>query len=375
MIRLFNMRNIAILLSLGCDVAVATNLRNDDVVGSAALRELGRDLKAMGVARHHVSFERRTGTVQGAVRVVRELRELQRRERFDVLHTHQPAASVLARVALAGKMSRVLYTAHGFQFFQGGPRRDWLAFFPIEAGLSRRTDVLFTINSEDANLARRRMHPQRVVQIPGVGIDWKSFQAETQRAALDQLRRELGIPPGADVVLSIGELTRRKNHATVIRALARLEGVGAHFVVCGTGPEQENLKMLATELGLSDRVTLAGFRSDIRPFLALADVAVFPSLREGLGMFGLEAMAAGLPLIASDLSGPREYMDGGESGCLLRDPLDPDELARGIAQLLAVKPSERAQIADHNRTLAAKFDNEATDRIMRAEYQRVLASL
>jgi glycosyltransferase involved in cell wall biosynthesis len=247
-------------------------------------------------------------------------------------------------------------------------------YFPVEERLSAFTDVLFTVNEEDEALARRRMHAGKVVRLPGVGIDWSAFQRSVAAGVVTQLRLALGVAPDERLLLSVGELNPGKNHASVIRAMARLGAPGLHYVVCGVGPEAGRLSDLARGLGLSRQVHLVGFQGDVRPYLAAADAAVHVSRREGLGVFGLEALASGLPLIGSDVRGIRDYMDGGRSGYLVRDPLDVGDIARGISAVMATPGPGRSEIASHNRSLARGYDRAKVDEIMRREYALAIES-
>jgi glycosyltransferase involved in cell wall biosynthesis len=371
MIRAFNMRNLRILKELGCDVAVATNVESTNEISGEARNDFLQALDDLGVTCHHVPFERGVGSLAGAWRVTCTLRSLQKRERFDIMHTHQPASSALARLAIGKRVRHVIYTAHGFQFVKGGPKRDWLLYFPVEALLSRRTHVLITVNEEDQQLSQRRLHARRTVRIPGVGIDSSSFQQAVELEAAS-LRTDLGIPQHAPVILSVGELVPRKNHASVIRAMGSIGCREIYYLICGTGPLKPVLTHLADQLGIGNRVVFAGFRTDIPTILALSDYAVYPSLREGLGVFGLEALAAGLPLIGSDVRGIRDYMDGGHSGYLVSDPRSTEEVACGITAILEMTPAERAIVSSRNRKLAQQFDSKQVDTTMRKLYKEAL---
>ena len=116
-------------------------------------------------------------------------------------------------------------------------------------------------------------------------------------------RAELGIPEDAFVFVSVGELNENKNHRTVIRAFAKTDMTNSYYLICGEGKlKQEHLK-LAEKLGVSDRVRFLGFRTDVSEILRACDCFVFPSFREGLSVSLMEAMAAGLPCIASRIRG------------------------------------------------------------------------
>lgn len=118
----------------------------------------------------------------------RKLKKLLRENEYDVIHTHTPVASFFARLASKKfKNIKVIYTAHGFHFFKGAPKKNWLIYYPVEKLISRFTDVLITINEEDYELAnKKKFKAHKVELVHGVGIDLKKFQPQT-----DQIKVEL----------------------------------------------------------------------------------------------------------------------------------------------------------------------------------------
>ena len=226
--------------------------------------------------------------------------------------------------------TKVIYTAHGFHFYKGAPWLNWLVYFPVEWLLSPLTDVLITINREDYERAKRLLRAKKVVYIPGVGIDVSRFRGNGEQGVA--LRRELGIPDGAAVLLSVGDLNKNKNHRAVLEALARMENRNLHYVVCGRGPLKEELEAFAREKGLADRVRFMGYRDDIPAFYAMADVFVFPSFREGLSVSVMEAMASGLPIVCSRIRGNTDMVEDGVNGYLM-EPGNPDSIAGALRRL------------------------------------------
>ena len=262
----------------------------------------------------------------------RQLRELFRRERFDIVHTHTPVGGVLTRLAARGARrsgTRVFYTAHGFHFYKGAPLANWLLWYPVERAMSRLTDVLITINHEDYERAKRFARCQ-VEYVPGVGVDLSRFAAVKCR---DSKRAELGLAPGDFAVLSVGDLIPRKNQAAIVRALPLLPG-NVRLVVCGEGPERGNLLALAEGLGAADRVSLLGFRDDMADIMAACDCLVFPSVHEGLPVSVMEAMAAGLPVVASAIRGiDPDLLCDRESGLVLPEAT-PGAIASAVTELM-----------------------------------------
>lgn len=144
-----------------------------------------------------------------------------------------------------------------------------------------------------------------------------------------RIRKELGIPLNAKVILSVGEVNKNKNHKVGIEALAKLRDKNTYYVICGRGPLMEAHKELAQSLGVGDRVILTGYRTDVADFYKMADVFLFPSFREGLPVAVMEAMASGLPVVATRIRGSSDLVQQGD----LFEPTDVDGIAKAIETL------------------------------------------
>ena len=281
---------------------------------------------------YDVPFER-SPLKKGNLTAYRRVKRIIREGGYDIIHCHTPVGAAVARLAARKARkngSKVIYTAHGFHFYKGAPWLNWLVYFPVEWLLSPLTDVLITINREDYERAKRLLRAKKVVYIPGVGIDTARFRGNAEKGAA--LRRELGIPDEAAVLLSVGDLNKNKNHRAVLEALARMENRNLHYVVCGRGPLKEELETFAREKGLADRVRFMGYRDDIPAFYAMADVFVFPSFREGLSVSVMEAMASGLPIVCSRIRGNTDMVEDGVNGYLM-EPGNPDSIAGALRRL------------------------------------------
>jgi glycosyltransferase EpsD len=221
---------------------------------------------------------------------------------------------VLARLAAreARKQgTKVIYTAHGFHFCKGAPLLNWLVYFPIEKILSHYTDCLITINEEDYALAvKHRLRAKRIEHIHGVGVDTERFQPlnETQKR---DVRLKLGYNPKDFLMFYAAEFNKNKNQQLLIQALALLQDEVPHakLLLAGDGPFKESCRELATRLDVMGMVDFLGFRNDIPLLLPLCDVAVASSLREGLPVNIIEAMACGLPIVVSRNRGHSELIE------------------------------------------------------------------
>lgn len=276
--------------------------------------------------------------------VYKQLKQLIDENDYALIHCHTPVGALLTRLCARQarkKGTRVVYTAHGFHFFKGAPLKNWLLFYPAEWLLARWTDLLITINDEDARRAAR-MPARKTVKVNGVGVDLTRFEPPLDRRVA---RDQLGIPQDAQVLMTVGEHSVRKNHAVLLKAAAKLPGV--QVLLCGWGEGLPALEQLADSLGIRERVHFLGFRKDVPQVLPAADVYVFPSLHEGLPVALMEAMAVGLPVVASNVRGCVDLIENGEGG-FLHDPTDVEGFTKDIRALLD-DPALRERMGTANR--------------------------
>ena len=261
----------------------------------------------------------------------KEVKRIIDQTHFDLIWTNEPVMGVMTR--LAAKKARkagtkVLYMVHGFHFYKGAPLLNWLFFYPVEKYMAHYADCICTINQEDyARL--QKFSVKKKAYIHGVGINTDRLQPS---GAETNIRRELGLPDQAFLVLSVGELNENKNQKVIMEALALLHDPDIHYVLCGKGDQLENLKALAAQCGLSDHVHFLGYCKDLYGIYTQSDVFAMPSKREGLGIAPLEAMYCGLPLVSSNRHGLFDITVHGESGFLYA-PDDAKGFAEGIGRL------------------------------------------
>ena len=239
---------------------------------------------------YDIPFER-SPLKAGNVKAYLHLKRLIDNGGYDIVHCHTPVGGILTRFAARNarkKGLKVIYTAHGFHFYKGAPLLNWFLFYPVEWLCSWWTDVLITINKEDYRLAKKRFHAKRTEYVHGVGIDVNKFR--NGQIDIEEKRRSLNLQKDDIMLLSVGELIKRKNHEVVIRAIAQLKISQLKYFICGTGRLKEYLISLIDELELKNQVFLLGYRNDIWELCQTADLYIFPSRQEGLPVALLEAM-------------------------------------------------------------------------------------
>lgn len=288
---------------------------------------------------HEASWSRRPLAVAN-LRAAREAGAVVRAGDYDIVHVHTPVASFVTRFAMRGMRGRtapaVVYTAHGFHFSPDRTARENLTFRTLERIAGRWTDRLVVINSVDEAQARdlRIVPPEAVVRVPGVGIDTSVWdRAAVPDDAIAAAVRDVGLPSGSRYVACVGELNPGKRPAEVLRAFASGAPSDMRLLMIGEGPERAACEALAERLGVADRVTVTGWRSDVRELLCGASVLVHASEREGLPRSVMEAMCLGLPVAAAAARGTSDLLADGR-GVLV--PIgDVDALASAIGDLLA----------------------------------------
>lgn len=257
------------------------------------------------------------------IKAYRELRDLIDCNAYEIIHCHTPMGGVLARLAARKARKRgtkLLYTAHGFHFCKGAPLAHWLIYYPIEKLLSRYTDCLITINQEDHKLAIvKSFKAKQIAHVHGVGIDLESYRPISY-INKSSMRNKQHFKDDQFLLFYAGEFNKNKNQQLLLHMLTNLlpKVPQARLLLAGEGPQLEACRQLAAKLGIAANVHFLGFRNDIKELLPMCDIAVASSLREGLPVNILEAMACGLPVVATPNRGHSELVWDGINGYIVK---------------------------------------------------------
>lgn len=347
-------------------------------------RQLGWNVDVLCTNRRFQEELRRAGAgiveldvIWRDIRPIRDLLGLWRLFRFlkrnpyDLVHTHTSKAGFVGRLAarLAG-IPAICHTVHGFAFHEASPRSQvrFYAFLErLAAGCCHRIFIVSEFHRQWA--LRLGIGDERKLVAISNGIPPERVHAESPR---DQVRHSLGAEPDDVVLLTIGRLAPQKGVEDLLEAvpmvIGGLPGRRVHLWLPGDGPLRGWLEQLAQNLGIGDRVRFPGFRADVGSLLAASDIVVLPSLREGLSIALLEAMAAGKPIVATTIGSNREVTGEGEAA-LLVPPGAADALARSIAKLIA-DPALACWLAGKAREIyLARYTEQAMSKSYEIEYR------
>lgn len=277
------------------------------------------------------------------LRALRELGRITRSFGPDIVHTHTAKAGVLGRLAarLSTRKPVVVHTYHGHTL-EGyfGPAQNAI-YRSIERRLASGTDCLVGVSQATVDdLVRLRIAPPGRFRVIPVGLDLSRFAqpTESDRAGF---RAEIRARPDDLVVTFVGRLVRIKRVDVLLNATARARELGARvvLVVVGDGVLRAELERLASELGIAASVRFLGYRRDLARIAAGSDCAVLASDNEGTPVSLIEAAAAGLPSVATDVGGVADVV-APDAGILV-PPRSPEALARGMAELADNGPRMR----------------------------------
>ena len=302
------------------------------------------------------------------IKALKELKELINKEHFDIIHCHTPTVSILTRIASRNarkKGSKVIYTAHGFHFYEGAPLLNWF-YYPIEKHFSKDADIIAVVNEGDYKIASEKFHCKKIIKIPGMGIDCNKYLLN-DKDLKNKMREEFDIPKDAFVLISVGELQEIKNHRLVIEALNRIKNSNIYYLIAGQGRLYNEYTDLINSYNLKDYVKLLGYRNDIPQLLNMSDVIVHPSTREGLGLAAIEGMAAGLPLISSAIHGMKDYVENNKTGITI-NPYNVDEMVSAINKIYVDKKL-RSDASMYNKEKAKEFDIKNAINTIRKLYE------
>lgn len=272
--------------------------------------------------KHDISFQRKPFSFKN-FNAFQQIQSIVEQNDYDLIHLHTPIASFITRIATRNKCdAKIIYTAHGFHFFSGGPLINWLLYYPLEKLAARWTDKLIVINNMDFKIAVDKLFhedSERVSLINGVGIDASKFNQEAISAKKKQkLLENLNLYNNDYILICIGELNNNKNQQFLIKEIGSLKKriPNIKLLLVGEGPLKNEYIRLVKRLDVEENVVFTGFRNDISELLKISNVLVSASYREGLPVNVMEAMTTGLPCVVTNIRGNVDLIQNSKNGYL-----------------------------------------------------------
>lgn len=321
--------------------------------------------KETGLSMHKIDIPRKPLSLK-IFKAKKELVKLIKKNKYDLIHCHQPVGGVLARLAGDECGVPVLYVAHGFHFYKGAPFQNNV-YKIIEKYLSKRTHSLVTMNDEDY-LAAQKMKATKVYKINGIGVDLEKYKTDKY---LDEhkFRESLGLNDDDFVLLSVAEFIKRKNIISIINSIEKIRNSKIKLLLCGQGELENSLKAIVKTRRLEENIFFLGYRKDISQIIQISNALILVSFHEGLPKCFLEAMAMGKPLISSDIRGSRDLILENEGG-LLVPPKDCDAIKDAIEKLYA-NPQLCKTFGSRNEKFIKNFSTERVLEQMREIYKNI----
>jgi len=294
-------------------------------------------------------------------KLIFRLAKLLKQQKADIVHTHNIPPLIYGSLAAAMVGIKCLNTRHG----RGKKMTNWFIW-----GLNKFI-VAISKDAHNQMLLHNKIDKQKARFIYN-GVDIASFSGGINEESINLIKSEIGVQPGSFVVGHIARLTRVKDQETLLKAFQKVieNETKAELVIVGDGPLNQKLRQSASDLGIATYVKFLGYREDIKDLLSVFDVIVLPSLMEGVSLTILEAMAAGKPVIVTNVGGNPEVVVDGETG-LLVPSRDPQKMADAIMRILSDPSLARRMGEAGRKRVEEKFSLEK----MVNEYEKVYRNI
>lgn len=358
----------------GLNIDIAMNF-ND-----TSLKKRNEIEAAYGIKLINFDIDRNPYSIKN-YKAYKQLVAIMRRGKYDIIHCNTPMGGILGRLAAKKiKNYKVFYMNRGFAFYKGAPLKNWIIYYNIEKAFARLyTDAIATINPVDFEIAKKfhlRNNSQLKFSLPGPGVELSRFTFNHE--ARKKIRENYGFADSDVVIISVGELSARKNLISIVEAMGLIKSNPStnqllrriHFMMVGTGDTQEILMKRAAELGIEDSLIFAGFHEDVENYYSAADIFALPSLSEGFGRVGIEAMNIGLPIVTSDAQGINLYSINGVTGYKCKAD-DYQGFADALVELVSDNELRR-KIGAHNQEFAKNFSLENSGNRIAEIYKQLL---
>lgn len=347
----FHMPFIEELKKRGCEVHAAYK--------DNSAEKPGLDLSAIDKA-FEVPFSRSPYS-KSNLKAYKVLKKIIDENEYDAIHCHTPMGAVVTRLAAKKarkKGTKVIYTAHGFHFYKGAPKLNWMLFYPVEKLLSKYTDCLITINQEDYDLARNKGFKTKKIEfVNGVGVEISRFHSLSSDEK-SQLRREFGYTDNDFLMIYPADFCKRKNQNMLFDTLKLLLETSDHFYLLLPGLDEYARPYIeyAKSIGVYENIKIMGYRRDIDKLVGMCDLSVSSSRQEGLPINLIEAMAIGNAIVATDVRGNNDVVKNGRNGYLVQLN-DAEEMAGSVLKIYK-KPELIEEFKKQNKEMVKIYSTE-----------------
>jgi glycosyltransferase involved in cell wall biosynthesis len=339
----FLSKNIKLLIEMGFNVDIATS----------KTIKINDEIKLLTSKIIEIPFSRKFYSLRNIISFFK-IKKTLKKDKYNIIHVHTPIASFVTRLAfIPNDNTKLIYTAHGFHFFKKQDKLIGKKYYLVEKLLSKKTDVLITINNEDYKIAKEKFFARSNYKINGVGFDIKNFQTKINENKLENIR----FSKTDFTIVSVGELNRNKNHKVIIESLSILKDSNIKYIICGEGPYKSKLLKQIKKFDLENNVFLLGYCNNVNSILRGANLFAMPSFREGLPLSLLEAINMNLPIIASKIRGNEDLISHQENGYLI----DSNDAIGFKNAILEVKSNYQIFVnkcIEYNKTFIQKYDYE-----------------
>lgn len=331
--------------SKGCEVHVA-----------AKLGDRKNEFHEIGVQAFNIDFSKKILSVSN-LKAYKQLCNLMLQNKYSLIHMHTPIAAFIGRLAAKKTKSKsVLYTAHGFHFYKGAPIINWLIFYPLEKLAAYYTDGLITINREDYEVAKnfKLRDSNGLFYVPGVGVDI-NFYNFIDNDEIINFREYLKLKTDDFLITTIAELNKNKNQLQVIKAIRQINKMGyknIKYLIVGEGPYYKKLKNKIEKYNLTENIILYGYSKEVPKIINSSDVIILTSKREGLPKCIMEAMAAGKPVIVTNVRGSRDLIINNENGYII-SVNNINQTSKAILEMYNSKTIK--QFGENSKSLIKKY--------------------
>lgn len=343
--------NIECLKEAGYEIYLASNYSDADDKKQKKYDAFREWCEKENIRTIDIKFARKS--LLKNMKMIKIVKNLIKENDFDLIHCHTETGGLITACALNRKCSaKKIYTPHGISFYKGSSILSWLLFYPLEKWICGKMDKVIALNNEEYEIISGWENNETKL-VHGIGLDVKSISEIG--CDKEQIREMFGIKSDDFFIICVGELNENKNHKIVIDAVSKLNRDDIKCVICGVGHLKEKLQEMIENLELNDKITLAGYRTDIPILLNAADVLSFPSFHEGLPVSVMEAMAAGLPVVCSEIRGNVDLIQN-EVGGFLFKPTDSEAIKVALDKLINDRLL-REKMGETNKNNIRKFDS------------------